>query len=154
GLGLDSLGFSMGPSGAKASVPSQPAPQTTATRSFMDVFSPTPAPSQSRTITAYSNPDVRVDFAVASRADGVDIDASFHSQKTLTDFILEAAVPKLTLEPATSPTVQPDATVTQKLTVTQTTEPAKPIMMKLRIRYVSDGIPMEELTTVNNIPIA
>ncbi|KAF4690950.1 hypothetical protein FOZ63_007333, partial [Perkinsus olseni] len=157
GLGLDSLGFSMGPSGAKAPVPSQPAPQTTATGSFMDVFSPAPAPSQSRTITAYSNPDVRVDFAVTSRADGVDIDASFHSQKTLTDFILEAAVPKylrLTLKPATSPTVQPDATVTQKLTVTQTTEPAKPIMMKLRIRYVSDGVPMEELTTVNNIPTA
>ncbi|KAF4713594.1 hypothetical protein FOZ63_025493, partial [Perkinsus olseni] len=157
GLGLDSLGFSMGTSGAKASVPSQPAPHTTAAGSFMDVFSPTPGPSQSRTITAYSNPDVRVDFAVTSRADGVDIDASFHSQKTLTDFILEAAVPKylrLTLEPATSPTVQPDATVTQKLTVTQTTEPAKPIMMKLRIRYVSDGVPMEELTTVNNIPTA
>ncbi|KAF4712226.1 hypothetical protein FOZ63_025351 [Perkinsus olseni] len=157
GLGLDSLGFSMGPSGAKAPVPLQPAPQTTAGGSFMDVFSPTPAPSQSRTITAYSNPDVRVDFAVTSRADGVDIDASFHSQKTLTDFILEAAVPKylrLTLEPATSPTVQPNATVTQKLTVTQTTEPAKPIMMKLRIRYVSDGVPMEELTTVNNISTA
>ncbi|KAF4719474.1 hypothetical protein FOZ63_024765, partial [Perkinsus olseni] len=50
GLGLDSLGFSMGPSGAKAPVPSQPAPQTTG--SFMDVFSPAPGPSQGRTITA------------------------------------------------------------------------------------------------------
>ncbi|EER06886.1 hypothetical protein Pmar_PMAR012095, partial [Perkinsus marinus ATCC 50983] len=139
GLGLGSLGFSMSSSGMKK--PAQGG-------GLVDVFS---TGAQVRTITVYSNPDVRVDFAVSSKSNGVDITASFHShQRVLSDFVLEAAVPKylkLTLQPATSPVVQPDTVVTQKLTVTQASEPAKPIMMKLRIRYVLDGMPVEELTT-------
>ncbi|KAF4663492.1 hypothetical protein FOL47_005717 [Perkinsus chesapeaki] len=155
-LGLGALGFTMGPSTGTSKPARAAVPQSTGSPDFMSSFNPMPA-AQSRTVTVYSNADVRVDFAVSPTNNGVDISASFNAQKILNDFILEAAVPKylkLSLQPASSPTVQPGIPVTQKLTVTQSSEPPKPIMMKLRIKYVVDGMPVEELTTVNNIPNA
>jgi len=86
------------------------------------------------------------------------ITARFHNKTNalLTDFVFEAAVPKylqLTLQSAASNTINPNSSdITQVLSIVNSTNGEKPILMKLRIGYTKNGVAVTELGNVGNLP--
>lgn len=81
------------------------------------------------------------------------------SPAPVTDFLLQAAVPKfmtLTMGPATGTALPPgnSGAVTQTITVNNTQYGAKPLVMRLKISYTQGGVPMNEEVTVNTFPAA
>lgn len=80
----------------------------------------------------------------------------FHNTTTipLEKFIFEAAVPKymqLNLHPANSSTVQPmSSDMTQILNIVNSTNGEKPVLMRLRIGFVRNGVQVNEQGQVGN----
>merc|ERR1740123_1421292 len=74
----------------------------------------------------------------------------------MANFVFEAAVPKylrLTMQPATSQVLPPHSDhVTQTLTVVNTTNGEKPLLMKLRIGYAVNGAAVQEMGQVGDFP--
>lgn len=78
------------------------------------------------------------------------------SSMPMTSFVFEAAVPKylqLKMEPATSQVLAPQSTnVSQSMTVVNTTNGEKPLLMKLRIGYEHNGGVVQEMAQVASFP--
>lgn len=79
------------------------------------------------------------------------------SPAPVTDFLLQAAVPKfmtLTMGAATGGVLPPgnSGAVTQTITVNNTQYGQKPLVMRLKISYTQGGVPMNEEVTVNTFP--
>merc|ERR1719461_2287313 len=102
-----------------------------------------PAPVSGQTMVAYEKAGLKIDFEMRKEPDGTSIvTARFCNslQVPLTNFIFEAAVPKyvrLTMQPATGQILPPHTdAVTQTMSVVNTTNGEKGLLMKLRIGYV------------------
>eukprot|EP00397_Hematodinium_sp_SG-2012_P004003 GEMP01004013.1.p1 GENE.GEMP01004013.1~~GEMP01004013.1.p1 ORF type:complete len:860 (+),score=180.19 GEMP01004013.1:211-2790(+) len=82
----------------------------------------------------------------------------FHNTTTIPfeNFVFEAAVPKylqLNLLPANSTTVPPlSSDMSQVLNIVNTTNGEKPVVMRLRIGFNRNGIPVSEMGQVANFP--
>lgn len=79
------------------------------------------------------------------------------SPAPVTDFLLQAAVPKfmtLTMGAATGSMLPPGnaGAVTQTITVNNTLYGQKPLVMRLKISYTQGGVPVNEEVTVNTFP--
>eukprot|EP00434_Breviolum_minutum_P036060 symbB.v1.2.031935.t1/scaffold3765.1/size50745/1 len=75
----------------------------------------------------------------------------------MTNFVFEAAVPKfvaLTIQPATGQVLPPNTMdlVTQTMTCVNSSNGEKALVMKLRIGYVCNGTPVQEMGQVGGFP--
>jgi len=74
----------------------------------------------------------------------------------MTNFVFEAAVPKyvrLNMQPATGQVLPPHTdVVTQTMSVVNTTNGEKGLLMKLRIQYMVNGQQVQEMGQVGNFP--
>merc|ERR1712196_110523 len=72
----------------------------------------------------------------------------------MNSIVFEAAVPKyikLNIQAATGQILPPRSdSVSQTMQVQNTTQGEKPLLMKLRIGYVVNGVPVQELAQVGN----
>jgi len=159
---LDLLG------GAPTQAPT-PAPAAGGDLGLLDLFGGSPAPAQpammapapaaGQTMVAYDKGGLRIEFEMRKEPDGTAIVmARFCNslQVPLTNFVFEAAVPKyvrLTMQPATGQIVPPGTNlVTQTMSCVNTSGGEKGLLMKLRIGYVMNGAPVQEMAQVSNFP--
>ncbi|KAA6427411.1 MAG: AP-1 complex subunit gamma-1 [Trebouxia sp. A1-2] len=131
---------------------------------FADLLSqPTPSSTpRFEPITAFEKDGIRVIFKLskpAGQESVTDIEASYSnsSSEAITDFSLQAAVPKfmqLRLEPASSSTLAANSSdaVIQKLHVKNNMHGQKPLVMRLRIGFTSGGANKVEQAEVKNFP--
>merc|ERR1712066_1211664 len=74
----------------------------------------------------------------------------------ITSFVFEVAVPKymkLQMEAASSQVLQPMSNdVSQNMTLVNTMQGERPVMMKLRISYDQNGVVVQETAQVSNFP--
>lgn len=75
----------------------------------------------------------------------------------MSNFIFEAAVPKylrLTMQPATSTVLEPhnNGNASQTLSIVNSTNGERPIILKVRIGYVVNGAAIAEMAQVGNLP--
>jgi AP-1 complex subunit gamma-1 len=158
-LGLD-VGAAA-PAAAAAAPPSAPAPAAPAAAS--PVASPRAAPgAPAATITAFSNEDVLVTFAlhrVAGAPGALDLRATATNRtaELLAAFALQAAVPRsmqLRLEPASAGALAPAGgpPLTQLLHVVNPAPGARPLAMRLRVAYTRRGEAVTHQAEVSGFP--
>jgi len=118
-----------------------------------------PAPAAGQTMVAYEKAGLKIDFECRKEPDGSSIvTARFCNslQVPLTNFVFEAAVPKyvrLTMQPATGQIIPPGTNlVTQTMSCFNSSGGEKGLLMKLRIAYVMNGAPVQEMAQVGNFP--
>ena len=136
-----------------------PAPQATP-EGFLDIFSGTPAASQEAPpMVAFEKNGLKVTFFPRKEADGsVTVLARFANTLSvpMTNFVFEAAVPKyvtLSIQPATGQVLPPQTDlVTQTMSCVNSTNGEKGLLMKLRIGYVCNGAPVQEMGQVGGFP--
>mmetsp|Transcript_80527 Transcript_80527/g.176577 ORF Transcript_80527/g.176577 Transcript_80527/m.176577 type:complete len:835 (-) Transcript_80527:47-2551(-) len=131
-----------------------------------DIFGGSPAPAaapagavEAPPMIAFEKAGLRVTFHPKKEADGSStILAKFRNDldAPMTNFVFEVAVPKfvrLTVHPATGQVLPPhiDA-VTQTLSCLNSTNGEKGLLMKLRIGYVVNGQPVQEMGQVAGFP--
>mmetsp|Transcript_9220 Transcript_9220/g.29329 ORF Transcript_9220/g.29329 Transcript_9220/m.29329 type:complete len:102 (-) Transcript_9220:427-732(-) len=99
-----------------------------------------------------------MDLTKEAAADAIDVLCSFknYTAKDMERLVFQAAVPKyvvMEMKPASGSVIPAggDATVTQLVRVTNTV-PTKPLMMRLKIRYVVGGRQIEEQGQVSSFP--
>merc|ERR1712129_95302 len=146
-----------------------PAPAAGGDLGLLDLFggSPTPsppammapAPVVGQTMVAYEKAGLKIDFELRKEPDGTAIvTARFCNslQVPLTNFVFEAAVPKylrLTMQPATGQIIPPGTNlVTQTMSCVNGSAGEKGLLMKLRIGYMMNGAPVQEMAQVSNFP--
>jgi len=116
------------------------------------------APQETQTV-AFDKGGLRILMDCRREADGSStIVARFCNSLSvpMTNFVFEAAVPKyirLNMQPATGQILPPctDA-VSQTMTCVNSTSGEKGLLMKLRIGYVVNGAPVQEMAQVGNFP--
>jgi len=169
GGGMDLLDM-LGGSPAPAAQPAAASPgggAGPADLGLMDIFGASPAPAAPAAGTRQEFPPMvgfekgplKVVFFCVREADGsATVNCKFFNagSAALNEFVFEAAVPKylrLTLQPASASVLPPGSdNVTQSLNLVNTTGGEKGIMMKLRITYTENGIPVTELSQASNFP--
>ena len=136
-----------------------PASQAAA-EGFLDIFGGTPAAAQEvPPMVAFEKNGLKVTFFPKKEADGsVTVLARFANNLTvpMTNFVFEAAVPKyvsLAIQPATGQVLPPQTDlVTQTMSCVNSTNGEKGLLMKLRIGYVCNGTPVQEMGQVGGFP--
>lgn len=120
---------------------------------------PAAVAQESPPIVAYEKAGLRILFHCRRESDGSGvITARFcnNLDVPLTNFVFEAAVPKyvrLTLHPASGQVIPPRTdVVTQSMSVVNTSSGERGLLMKLRIGYVMNGAPVQEMAQVANFP--
>lgn len=133
---------------------------------LLDIFGGTPAPppvavaaSELPPVLAFENNGLKVMMYCVRAPDGNNtITAKFLNTLSMPmmNFVFEAAVPKyvrLAMQPATGQMLPPlSDSVTQSMTVTNTSNGERPLLMKLRIGYSINGSPVQELGQAGNFP--
>jgi len=116
-------------------------------------------PAQAQAIVAYEKAGLKIVMLCAKQPDGsAIITARFRNDLDvpMTGFVFEAAVPKyvrLTMQPATGQVLPPHTdAVTQAMSVVNSTNGEKGLLMKLRIGYAMNGAPVQEMAQVANFP--
>lgn len=120
------------------------------------------SPGAAATITAFDKDGVAIAFRL-SKAPGqpageTEVVATYtnSSASRVTDFMLQAAVPKfmtLQLEPASSTELAPHGgSATQRIHVVNSQHGVKPLAMRLRVAYSRDGAAVVEQCQVSNFP--
>lgn len=133
--------------------------------SLLDIFSgsdpqPTPAvASQQTSLVAYDKAGLKVTFHCTKQPDGsTSITAQFCNglDTPMINFVFEAAVPKyvrLVLQEASAQVLPPRCDqVQQKMSVVNSSNGEKPLLMKLRIHYMLNGASVQEAAQVGNFP--
>ena len=143
--------------GGAAPAPAPAAPG--GTPEFMDLFGGSGGSAEAPSMVAFEKNGLKVTFFPRKEADGsVTVLAKFaNSLKVpMTNFVFEAAVPKyvtLSIQPATGQVLPPETDlVTQTMTCVNTTKGEKGLLMKLRIGYVCNGTPVQEMGQVGGFP--
>jgi len=122
---------------------------------------PVAAAKQYPDIVAFSCDELRVIFAIApgSAPGATQVQAIFANLGSvpLTNFVFQAAVPKyltLAMETASTAVLAPrtERAGYQVINVTNSTNGARPIMMKLRIQYTMNGQAVVQQGQVSNFP--
>eukprot|EP00931_Biecheleriopsis_adriatica_P118237 TRINITY_DN93685_c0_g1_i1.p1 TRINITY_DN93685_c0_g1~~TRINITY_DN93685_c0_g1_i1.p1 ORF type:complete len:866 (+),score=233.76 TRINITY_DN93685_c0_g1_i1:109-2598(+) len=135
---------------------------------LMDIFGgggAAPAPAmpaaaqEAPPMVAFEKNGLKVTFFPRKEADGSStILARFANSLTvpMTNFIFEAAVPKfitLNIQPATGQVLPPQTElVTQTMSCINQSGGEKGLMMKLRIGYMANGTPVQEMGQVGGFP--
>eukprot|EP00930_Biecheleria_cincta_P001624 TRINITY_DN102759_c0_g1_i1.p1 TRINITY_DN102759_c0_g1~~TRINITY_DN102759_c0_g1_i1.p1 ORF type:complete len:828 (+),score=186.94 TRINITY_DN102759_c0_g1_i1:77-2560(+) len=135
---------------------------------LLDIFGGGPAAAAPAATTAQEGPPIvafeknglKITLYPRKEADGTcNITARFSNSLNvpLTNFVFEAAVPKyigLTMQQATGQVLPPqsDGLVTQSMTVQNSTGGEKALLMRLRIGYVANGTPVQEMGQVGGFP--
>lgn len=167
GGGGDLLDLLDGPQVA-AAAPAVPAaaPLGGGDAGLLDIFGGMPAaapaapqPQAHPPIVAFDNNGLKVVMYCVKAPDGNNtITAKFQNSHStpLMNFVFEAAVPKyvrLAMQPATGQMLPPMSdSVTQSMTVTNTSNGERPLLMKLRIGYSINGSPVQEMGQASNFP--
>mmetsp|Transcript_81175 Transcript_81175/g.180558 ORF Transcript_81175/g.180558 Transcript_81175/m.180558 type:complete len:841 (-) Transcript_81175:44-2566(-) len=117
------------------------------------------APQQVPPIVAFDKAGLKIVFHCQRQGDGsINVTARFCNSLDgpMTNFVFEAAVPKyvrLTMQPATGQVLPPHTDlVSQSMSVVNTTNGEKGLLMKLRIGYSFNGAPVQEMAQVGNFP--
>eukprot|EP00928_Gymnodinium_smaydae_P077105 TRINITY_DN6028_c0_g1_i2.p1 TRINITY_DN6028_c0_g1~~TRINITY_DN6028_c0_g1_i2.p1 ORF type:complete len:875 (+),score=226.66 TRINITY_DN6028_c0_g1_i2:116-2626(+) len=168
GGGGDLLDLLDGGGGGAAPAPAaRPAAGGPADLGLMDIFgggdvAPAAAPAAASdlgSIVAYEANGLKITFALRREPDGsVNVNARFANSLDvpMTNYVFEAAVPKyvrLTIQPATGQMLPPRSeSVSQNLNVVNTTNGERAVLMKLRIGYVVNGQPVQQMAQVSNFP--
>eukprot|EP00933_Yihiella_yeosuensis_P042198 TRINITY_DN36732_c0_g1_i1.p1 TRINITY_DN36732_c0_g1~~TRINITY_DN36732_c0_g1_i1.p1 ORF type:complete len:856 (-),score=187.40 TRINITY_DN36732_c0_g1_i1:76-2556(-) len=118
-----------------------------------------PTPQVSPPIVGFEKDGLKITFTCKKEVDGsVMIQARFANSLNvpMTNFVFEAAVPKyvtLTMQPATGQVLPPQTDlVTQVMKCVNSTNGEKGLLMKLRICYVANGAPVQEMGQFGNFP--
>jgi len=134
---------------------------------LLDLFgggdSPAAAPTgqvvEAAPIVAFEKAGLKIVFHPRKEADGSStVVARFCNSLTvpMTNFVFEAAVPKfvsLTMQPATGQVLPPqNDLVSQTMVCSNNSNGEKGLLMKLRIGYVMNGTPVQEMAQVGNFP--
>ncbi|KAG2609667.1 hypothetical protein PVAP13_4KG063000 [Panicum virgatum] len=124
--------------------------------------SSTPLPDENAaypTITAFQSATLRITFSFKKqprKPQETTINATFTNlaTTTFTDFVFQAAVPKLRLDPASSSTLPAsgNGSVTQSLSVTNNQHGQKPLAMRIRMSYKVNGEDRLEQGQISNFP--
>lgn len=141
--------------GAPAAPSQAPAPA----EGFMDIFGGAGG-AEAPTMVAFEKNGLKVTFHPRKDADGsVTVLAKFSNSLNvpMTNFVFEAAVPKfvtLTMQPATGQILPPNTAdlVTQSMSCVNSSNGEKALIMKLRIGYVCNGAPVQEMGQVGGFP--
>lgn len=141
------------------------APVAGADLGLLDIFggvaaSPAIATPQAHApIVAFEKAGLKVTFLYQKETDGsVTVTARFANSLTvpMTNFVFEAAVPKyvrLTMQPASGQVLPPQTdVVTQTMSCVNTSNGEKGLLMKLRIGYVVNGMPVQEMGQCGSFP--
>mmetsp|Transcript_22524 Transcript_22524/g.49767 ORF Transcript_22524/g.49767 Transcript_22524/m.49767 type:complete len:831 (-) Transcript_22524:121-2613(-) len=147
--------------------PSAPGPaaaaQSPADMGLLDIFggagaapaAPSAAAQDLQPVVAFEKAGLKIILNLRREADAsISILARFQNgtEAAMTNFIFEAAVPKyvrLAIQPATGQVLPPRSdAVSQSMSAVNTTNGEKPLLMKLRIGYVLNGTPVQELGQV------
>lgn len=111
--------------------------------------------SETPTIVAYEKHGLRVVFTFpANRITSVTLVAHNLTNSPIQDFVFQAAVPKsmsLVLAPPSSPTIPAGSSVTQQLEINNPNQAT--LKMRLKISFVSGGIPVSDQGEVSNFPV-
>ncbi|CAJ1349214.1 unnamed protein product, partial [Effrenium voratum] len=127
---------------------------------LLDIFSGgAPAAAEAPPMVAYEKNGLKITLFPRKEADGsVVVLARFANSLScpLTNFVFEAAVPKyvtLTMQPATGQVLPPqNDMVTQTMSCVNATGGEKGLLMKLRIGYVCNGSPVQEMAQIGGFP--
>lgn len=134
---------------------------------LLDIFGGSPAAAapaaaaqEGPPIVAFEKNGLKIMLYPRKEADGTcNITARFSNSLNvpLTNFVFEAAVPKyitLTMQQATGQVLPPqsDGLVTQSMTVQNSTGGEKALLMRLRIGYVANGQPVQEVGQCGGFP--
>mmetsp|Transcript_145548 Transcript_145548/g.362953 ORF Transcript_145548/g.362953 Transcript_145548/m.362953 type:complete len:838 (-) Transcript_145548:453-2966(-) len=162
---LDLLDPSPAPAAAAPAAPAPAAGGPADLGLLGDIFGGAPAPAaapvaqEAHQMLAYDKNGLKIMFACRKEPDGSStVLARFRNDldAPMTNFVFEAAVPKfvrLQMQPATGQVLPPHVeAVTQSMSVVNTTNGEKPLLMKLRIGYVVNGQPVQEMGQVGNFP--
>mmetsp|Transcript_75312 Transcript_75312/g.199869 ORF Transcript_75312/g.199869 Transcript_75312/m.199869 type:complete len:191 (+) Transcript_75312:109-681(+) len=157
---LDLLG-----GGATASTAMPTAAPATGDLGLMDIFgggtamAAQPAPSVAAEVLAYEKAGLKITMGCQRSPDGTaTIVARFFNgcDAPMTNFVFEAAVPRyvrLEMRPATGQVLPPHSgAVTQTMVVQNQSNGEKALLMKLRICYSLNGMPVQEMGQVGNFP--
>ena len=131
---------------------------------LLDIFggAEAAAPAQAQEaapMVAYEKNGLKVTFFPRKEANGsVTVLAKFANSLNvpMTNFVFEAAVPKyctLNIQPATGQVLPPQTDlVTQTMSCVNSSNGEKGLIMKLRIGYVCNGTPVQEMGQVGGFP--
>jgi len=140
-----------------------PAPAT-AGDGLLDILGmPSAAPAAAQEappMVAYEKNGLKITFYPRKEADGSSfVLAKFANSLNvpMTNFVFEAAVPKyvtLTMQPATGQVLPPNTAdlVTQSMRCVNSTNGEKGLLMRLRIGYVCNGSPVQEMGQIGGFP--
>lgn len=150
---------------ATAAVPAAVAPLGASDTGLIDIFggtpaaAPAPAAQELPPMVAFEGNGLKVILHLRKSPDGNHtITAKFQNSLTtpMMNFVFEAAVPKyvrLAMQPATGQMIPPQSdAVSQSMTVANTSNGERPLLMKLRIGYAVNGTPVQEMGQVGNFP--
>ncbi|CAK9035289.1 unnamed protein product [Durusdinium trenchii] len=142
--------------------PTAPAP-TMGGDGLLDMLGVPPAPAASQDappMVAFEKNGLKITFFPRKDADGsTTVLAKFANNLNvpMTNFVFEAAVPKyitLTMQPATGQVLPPQTDlVTQTMRCVNSTHGEKGLLMKLRIGYVCNGTPVQEMGQIGGFPL-
>jgi len=118
------------------------------------------AAQESPPIVAYEKGGLKINLFCRKEANGTaTIMAKFANSLAvpMTNFVFEAAVPKyvkLNMNPATGQVLPPqsDGLVTQTMSVENSAAGEKGLQLRLRIGYVANGTPVQEMGQCGNFP--
>mmetsp|Transcript_58552 Transcript_58552/g.130822 ORF Transcript_58552/g.130822 Transcript_58552/m.130822 type:complete len:832 (+) Transcript_58552:32-2527(+) len=120
---------------------------------------PAPAAQEAAPMVAFEKNGLKVTFFPRKEANGsVTVLAKFANTLNvpMTNFNFEAAVPKycnLNIQPATGQVLPPQTDlVTQTMNCVNSTNGEKGLLMKLRIGYMCNGTPVQEMGQVGGFP--
>ena len=118
-----------------------------------------PQAQEAAPMVAFEKNGLKVTFFPRKEANGsVTVLAKFANSLNvpMTNFVFEAAVPKycnLNIQPATGQVLPPQTDlVTQTMSCVNSTNGEKGLLMKLRIGYVCNGTPVQEMGQVGGFP--
>jgi len=119
-----------------------------------------PAATEAAPMVAFEKNGLKITFYPRKDADGsTSVLAKFTNSLNvpMTNFVFEAAVPKyvtLTMQPATGQVLPPNTAdlVTQSMRCVNSTNGEKGLLMKLRIGYVCNGTPVQEMGQIGGFP--
>ncbi|XP_024015644.1 AP-1 complex subunit gamma-2 isoform X2 [Eutrema salsugineum] len=131
---------------------------------LLDAFGPTPPTSDKGpaypSIVAFESSSLKIEFNFTKQPENpqtTDIVATFTNltPNVYTDFLFQAAVPKflqLHLDPASSNSLPANGNIKQTMRVTNSQHGKKPIVMRMRVGYKTNGKDVLEEGQINNFP--
>jgi AP-1 complex subunit gamma-1 len=154
---------------AAPSMPAAPAPAAGGDLGLLDIFggggaAPAASPMMAMAqdfppMVAFEKNGLKIVLNMRREAGGsVSLVCKFANSldAPMTNFVFEAAVPKyirLGIQPATGQVLPPRSdVVSQNMSVTNTSNGEKPLLMKLRIGYMFNGQSVQEMGQVNGFP--